>query len=352
MASKIEQRYAIKFCFKLRKSATETIQMLSSAYGESSMTKSRVHVWYNRFKNGQEQVLSQERSGRPTTSVTDDKKNKVDDLVRQNRRITVRDIEEEVGISFGSAQSILSELGYSKVCARWVPRLLTDEQRQNRVAICVQWRSRMRREGADNFLKRVVTCDETWVHHYDPETKQESSIWKHKSSPRPEKAKVVRSAGKVMHLVFFDHQGIIYDNRVPKGQTVTGNYYSSVLKHELMKKLRKKRPELIANGWLLHHDNAPAHTSRVCRETMDEIGVELLAHPPYSPDLAPCDHFLFPELKKYLRGNRYGSDEEVNSAVTSALKVISKDGLWHVFEKWQNRWNKCIEAEGHYFEGS
>lgn len=325
--------------------------MLSTAYGEYSMKQATVYKWYNRFKDGQELVSSQERSGRPSTSVNEDKKVRVDELVRNNRRITVSEIEVEVGVSHGSAVLILSQLGYSKVCARWVPHLLSEEQRQNRVSICLQWQSRMRREGADNFLKRVVTCDETWVHHYDPENKQESSVWKHKSSPRPQKAKVCRSAGKVMHLVFFDYQGIIYDHCVQSGQTVTGNYYSSVLKHQLMRKLREKRPDLVTNGWLLHHDNAPAHTSRVCRDILDEIGVELLAHPPYSPDLAPCDFFLFPELKKHLRGVRYQSDEEVNSAVSGALKVISKDGLWKVFESWQSRWIQCIQAQGNYFEG-
>jgi [histone H3]-lysine36 N-dimethyltransferase SETMAR len=351
MEGKTEQRYAVKFCFKLGKTQTETIEMLSTAYGQSAMKRTSVKKWYNRFKSGEETVLSQERSGRPSTSVTEDNKSKVDELVRKNRRITVNDMVNEVGISVGSIVSILSELGYRKVCARWVPHLLTEEQRQTRISICQQWRSQMRRQGANNFLKRVVTCDETWVHHYDPESKQESCVWKHKSSPRPQKAKVCRSAGKVMHLVFFDYQGIIYDHCIPRGQTVTGNYYSTVLKDKLMPKMKKKRPDLVDNGWLLHHDNAPAHRSRVCQEILDEIGVELLVHPPYSPDLAPCDFFLFPELKKYLRGNRYQSDGEVNNAVSGALKVISKDGLWKVFEAWQDRWIRCIEAEGNYFEG-
>jgi [histone H3]-lysine36 N-dimethyltransferase SETMAR len=352
MSTKIEQRYAVKFCFKLGKTQSETVAMLSAAYGESAMSQPSVHRWFTRFKNGEEEPLSQERSGRPATAITSDSKHRIDEMVRQDRRITIRAIETELGINRDAVTTILSELGYSKVCARWVPHLLTDEQRRNRVAICLHWRSRLRRVGAENFLKRVVTCDESWMHHYDPETKQESSIWKHKLSPRPTKAKVCRSAGKVMHLIFFDHQGIIYDHCLPHGQTITGNYYSSVLKNQLMKKLRNKRPHLVANGWMLHHDNAPAHTSRVCQDTLDEIGVELLSHPPYSPDLAPCDFFLFPELKKHLRGVRFQSDNEVNNAVSGALKVISKDGFWNVFEAWQKRWTRCIEAEGNYFESS
>lgn len=351
MASKEEIRYSIKFCFKLGKTRTETLQMLNTAYGEGCAAKTTVNKWYARFESGEEVVLSQERSGRPSTSVTDAKKAQIDELVRENRRVTIRELENEVGISFGSVHEILNDLGYQKVCARWVPKLLSEEQCQARVSACLQWRSRLQREGAENFLKRVVTCDETWIHHYDPESKQQSAVWKRGSSPRPQKAKIARSAGKVMHLVFFDHRGIIYDHRVPKGQTVTGNYYSTVLKHQFMKKMREKRPELIENGWILHHDNAPAHRSQICQQTIAEIGCELLAHPPYSPDLAPCDHSLFPELKNQLRGQRFQSDDEVNDAVTGVLKVLSKNGLWHYFEAWQNRWNKCIDSQGMYFEG-
>lgn len=325
--------------------------MLRKAYGGSALPKTTVQRWFKRFQDGQAEPLSQDRSGRPSTSTSDDNKTKVDSLVRENRRITIREIAEHVGISIGSVSSIMESLGYQKVCARWVPHLLTDEQRQNRVSACLQWRSRLRREGPDNFLRRIVTCDETWVHHYDPETKQESSVWKHKGSPRVQKARVVKSAGKVMHLVFFDHRGVIYDHRVPKGQTITGNYYSSVLKTQFMAKMRKKRPELCENGWLFHQDNAPAHKSRVCLDILDEIGCEILVHPPYSPDLAPCDFFLFPALKKQLRGNHYESDDALNQAVTGALNMVSKNGLWEAFEAWQHRWNRCIDAEGSYFEG-
>lgn len=351
MASKLEVRYSIKFCFKLGKTQTEALQMLTTAYGEGSASKSNVSKWYNRFKSGEELVQSQERSGRPSTSVNDRNMVKINELVLQNRRITMQELQNEVGISHGSVAVILNELGFNKVCARWVPRLLTEEQCQTRVSICLQWRSRLQREGAENFLKRVVTCDETWIHHYDPESKQQSSVWKHQSSPRPHKAKVARSAGKVMHLIFFDYQGIIYDHRLPKGQTVTGNYYSTVLKRKLMVKLNEKRPKLIENGWILHHDNAPAHRSQICQQTIAEIGCELLAHPAYSPDLAPCDHSLFPDLKNYLRGQRFQSDDEVNAAVSGALKVLSKNGLWHYFEAWKDRWTKCIDSQGMYFEG-
>ena len=75
---------------------------------------------------------------------------------------------------------------------------------------------------------------------------------------------------------------------------------------------------------LLHQDNAPAHKSLVAMSTVHDCGFELIDHPPYSPDLAPSDYFLFPNLKKHLAGKQYKSDDDVISAVEDFLRVRRK----------------------------
>ena len=75
------------------------------------------------------------------------------------------------------------------------------------------------------FLRLFVTTDETWVHYYTPETKQQSKQWKHVDSPPPKKAKAIQSAGKVMASVFWDEKGILLIDYLPTGQTITGQYY-------------------------------------------------------------------------------------------------------------------------------
>ena len=153
----------------------------------------------------------------------------------------------------------------------------------------------------DTFLNRVVTCDETWIHFFEPESRQQSSVWKHPSLPSPTKALISKSAGKVMAIIFCNMQGIILHHFVPPKTIVTGNYYATVIKSELL-------PE--RSGVLLHHDNAPSHSSRIVMDTVNKLGKELLVHPPYSPDLAICDFWLFPNLKNRLRGSKYESREE------------------------------------------
>ena len=103
-------------------------------------------------------------------------------------------------------------------------------------------------------------------------------------------------------------------------------------------------------GKMLHHDNARPHIANVVTHYLAKIYVRCVPHPPYSPDLAPCDFFLFPNLKKRLRGQRFSSSEAVVKASEAILKDLSKNGLQHVFEDWKKRWDKCIACNRNYFE--
>ena len=102
-----------------------------------------------------------------------------------------------------------------------------------------------------------------------------------------------------MHMIFFYRDSLVYDHAVPRHTTVTSSYYSNVLRSSLLRHLRMKRPGKVETGWVLHHDNAPAHTARLTQECLRELNVNVLPHPPYSPDLAPCDFWLFPTVNLY-----------------------------------------------------
>ena len=350
---KSEQRTVIKFYVKLGKGTPEIIEDLKKVYGDSCLSTSCIYRWVSRFSDGRQSVLDDPRSGREVTVNTDIKAKAIEEYVMKDRRITVRQVGEDFDISYGTAQNILTNvLGMRRVCARWVPRLLVPEQKAVRVQICRHLKQRLAEEG-HSFLNKVVTCDETWFHFFEPESKQQSSVWKHTSSPSPVlavKARLSKSVGKVMSIIFCDSKGIVLNHMVPDKTTVNGDYYSSVLRVQLRRAIREKRPELHRSGFILHQDNAPVHVSRVVKQTMSELGIESLQHPPYSPDLAICDFFLFPTAKNYLRGKKYESREELGAAITKVLHMVSRDGLQHVFGAWVERWDKCIESRGSYFE--
>jgi len=100
--------------------------------------------------------------------------------------------------------------------------------------------------------------------------------------------------------------------------------------------------------WTLHHDNAPAHTSRLV--FLAKHGTAQVQQPPYSPDLAPCDFFLFPRLKKVLKGHGFEATEDIKRNSTKTLLDIPKEELAKCFQHWQKRWAKCVAAEGNYVE--
>ena len=133
--------------------------------------------------------------------------------------------------------------------------------------------------------------------------------------PRPKKFKAQPSAGKVMAIVFWDAKGVIMLDFLPKRNTITGVYYANLL-DQLRIAIRGKRGRgKHSKGVLLQQDNARVHTCKVAMDAVERNGYELIPHPAYSPDLAPSDFFLFPNLKKDIRGLHFRSDEEVVTAV-------------------------------------
>ena len=174
----------------------------------------------------------------------------------QDRRWTIRDIAEEMEVGYGTYQRVLTEeLGIHCVTAKFVPRILTaDQKQQQRFNICTELRQFT--SDGKTFLSRVISGDESWVYGYDLETKRQSSQWKSPTSPRPKKARQVKSNLKSMINTFFDIKGIVHKEFVPTGRTVNSRFYCEIL-WRLREKVRRHHPQLWREQtWLLHHDNA------------------------------------------------------------------------------------------------
>ncbi|GFR75980.1 mariner transposase [Elysia marginata] len=214
-------------------------------------------------------------------------------MIFGNRRIKQKDIAKELEISKERFQHIIADiLGYRKVSARWVPRILTDEMKMQRKTTYAEPPKHYAEEG-EEFIQRIVTGDESWVHHYDPESKRQSMEYRHKSSPSPRKFKVVASARKLMLTVFWDSEGIVHIEFLKQGNTVYSERYISTLR-KLSVRLKRVRPTKHA---ILHHDNVRLHKSRQTEEALHKMNFVVLPHPSYSPDLAPSGFNLFPKIK-------------------------------------------------------
>lgn len=129
--------------------------------------------------------------------------------------------------------------------------------------------------------------------------------------------------------------------------------FFQVLKRDLAKALDRKRPHFSQDGFILHQDNAPAHSSQEAQLTATfQLDAEILPHPPYSPDLAPCDFALFPKLKSELKGKRFQDFHELQQEAQTLM--YSYPVVWYenVFRKWVERHRRCVAERGAYFEKS
>ena len=119
----------MKFCFETGKTASETYELLKTAFGDKCLNRSNVFVWFNIFKNGHKSVEDDPQPGWTSTSNTDENIVKVRDLVRSDRRLTIREMSNELNLSFYAVQSILTK--DLTMSAKFIPKLLSDEQKQH-----------------------------------------------------------------------------------------------------------------------------------------------------------------------------------------------------------------------------
>ena len=137
---------------------------------------------------------------------------------------------------------------------------------------------------------------------------------------------------KVLLTIFFDCDVVVLHEFLQQGRTVNKDCYLEVM-GRLREAIRQKHTELWKNQlWILHHDNAPAHTSMLVREFLAKNKTVIMPQPPYSPDLAPADFFLFPKLKTPMKGKRFATIEEIKEKSKQELLAIPKSAFQKCFE--------------------
>ena len=156
---------------------------------------------------------------------------------------------------------------------------------------------------------------------------------------------------KVMLITFFDHQGMVHQEFVPQWQTANQHFYKKVLTNFVNKIRQKLRAFCAGKTWILHHDNAPAHTALKVKQFLVSKEITTLHCPSYSPDLAPCDFFLFPKRKGIFKGICFQGVADIKTSMTRHFKTITKEEFSQCFKAWSKRMEKCIKANGEYFEG-
>ncbi|XP_033254026.1 histone-lysine N-methyltransferase SETMAR-like [Drosophila miranda] len=321
-------RWIIFHNFRRGLSQQECVDELSSLYGEKAPSKTTVYRWFAKFNSGRSSVADEFREGRP--NVVSQNIDGVRELIVQDRHVTYREIEASLHISSTSIHSILHEhLVVKKVCSRWIPHNLSLAQKKDRV----NWSKEMLKKfdrGASKDVYKIVTGDESWIYAYEPETKQQSTVWVFQDEQNPTKVVRARSTSKQMVACFFGRMGHVATVPLEKRRTVNSEWYTTICLPEVFGDIRKTncRARII-----LHHDNASSHTSR---QTV------LTWHPMTS--------FYSLTSKKKLRCQRFTSAEEAVEEFKNHVLEVSQEEWKNCYDQWFKRMQKCIDHQGEYFE--
>jgi len=321
-------RFFILTCWKNNMEAKEIHQLLSHAWGNDAPSIVTIRQWINKFESGEENIEEKPRSGRPNEAVSQRNIDLIEEAVNKNPHITTRELERNVGISHERVVNIIHKhLGLKKVTAKWIPHKLTEENKHVRVEC-----SRQLLDILEGGFSNIITGDETWVYFFTVSSKEQNKVWIGKEEQRPQIVRTSRFSKKRMFCVFYTVDGCIARIVVPEGKTVNGEFYGNEVLPNVFKKFREIRNRKTVQNVMLYHDNALPHKHQLVKRLLQQEQVNLLPHPPYSPDLSPCDFFLFPRLKKELAGRSYNEVNSLARGIQAVVDSIPKEDYYKSFE--------------------
>jgi histone-lysine N-methyltransferase SETMAR len=332
---KVHVRHCLLYEFQLNHTAAEAHRNISAVFGEEAPGDRQCERWFEKFRRGDMTLEDEPGRGR---DVEVNLKALLDSVLANNRQ-TTRELGEQVGCHHSTVEYHLHQLGFEKKFGVWVPHELTVENRNQRIFICNSLLSRYPRQA---FLEQIITGDEKWVTYVNVTQKGQWLGPGQKPEPDPEGDLHPK---KQMLSVWWDFQGIIHWELLPRNTTVSAELYCEQLER-LRQALLNKRPG--PRKVRLLHDNAKPHTAMLTRQTLEKFRWEVLPHPAYSPDLAPSDYHLFRSLSNHLRGKHFDKPAELEKWIEDFFNQKSPDFYRSGIMDLARRWRYVVDNDGAY----
>lgn len=338
-------RHALLFCFNQQKTAAESYRLLAEVYGESAPSQSSCAFWFERFRSGDFDVSDKERSGQPKKF----EDSELQALLDENSTQTLEELSAALQVDKSTVSRRLHAMGKILKEGKWVPHELSERNIERRLVTCEMLLDRYKNKP---FLHRIVTGDEKWISYDNPVRKKS---WVDRGQPSTSTAKPNIYGPKVMLCIWWDQRGVLYYEllecrRKPneKRETITSERYAQQLL-KLNQALKEKRPRR-SGKVILQHDQARAHIGSPVENAIKELGWELLAHPPYSPDIAPSDYHLFRSMQHALAGQHFTDLEDIKKWVDDWIASKSEMFFYTGIHMLPEKWKKVVVSKGKYFE--
>ena len=333
--SKEQLRAIVYYEFLQGHSVAEATANIHAAFKEDVLSRWTVNRFFNRFQSGDISFEDQPRSGRPSVLNDDD----IREALKCNPDASTRELSMKLACCQTTIVRHLEALGYRKVVSTWVPHELHPFQLAARVSVS---QSLLLRPHRKDLNRQLVTGDESWV-LYVNHTRKKS--WLPRGEPPPKEPKPNLHEKKVLLCCWWDMKGMLYWELLPSGHTVTAQVYASQLQ-KLAEKIGEKRGKRVQTTLL--HDNARPHVAKLTQAKIDELGWEVLPHPPHSPDLAPSDYHLFRALKAHLREKRFNDQSELQTDIAQFFDAQPPEFWAAGIESLVDRWTYVVDHDGEY----
>ncbi|XP_075862154.1 histone-lysine N-methyltransferase SETMAR isoform X2 [Microcebus murinus] len=333
-------RVIFEYEFRHGTNASQTARNINEVFGKDVANERTVRRWFEKFRCG-DFNLENEPRGRPETKVDNDELKAV---VEANPSQPTRELAARFDVSIPTILDHLKQIGKVKKLNRWVPHELSERQKRNRLEACLCLLSRHKGEP---FLHRIITCDEKWILF---DNRKRSARWLDKDEVPKHSPKLHNPQKKLMVSVWWSSAGIIHYSFMKPGQLITADVYCKQL-DEMMRMLSIKQPRLVDRDRpILLQDNARPHVTQRTLLKLQELDLETVCHPSYSPDLSPTDYHFFQALDRYLEGKIFGSQQAVENAFREFIGTCSPGFFTAGISKLPSRWQNCVDSLGAYFD--
>jgi histone-lysine N-methyltransferase SETMAR len=329
----------VELLFKLGYTLEKMLVKIPKLYPVDGPSRPTIVKYFPAIEKGTLMLVDEKPVGQ---KIKAEKVRAVAEAVDSNKYLSLREIASISKINKDTARRILhQELKLYKRNLRWVPHSLTIEQKKSRVELSKQLLKILRNEESSEF-RHLLTGDESWLYYSYPH----DSMW---TRGRDVEERERRSIGtkKIILVVFWGFDETPVFQLLPDGESMNSDSFSSLVINPL--KAYKAEALRESDELMIHMDNAPCHKSRKTRTDLKNAKLVLLPHPPYSPDLAPSDFFLFGFLKRRLKGVSCSTSEEILQKAREIMDHISRDTRLRVFHEWIWRLETIRDNGGEYF---
>ncbi|KAA6402806.1 MAG: putative Mariner Mos1 transposase [Streblomastix strix] len=337
---KLEIRSVVKNYWMLNKSTVEAFDALATTYPLNHPTDRTVRNLYARYESGNIAIVDAPRQGRPAIA---DLTDQIKTILAAEPESSASYMAESTGHSEGTIlQRLRDVMGYVFLKNRWVAHELSQEQKDNRVIYAGQLHEWLTFAKRNNY-EFIITGDESWILYSYPN----AGKWAPKGTLRYEHEKTTVATSKTMLTVMFSGKRFWLKDFLPHGITMNSHVFIDRILGPTMDAIDDEYPD-IDTEVILRIDNSPVHNSKISKNYVKDTILHRVDNPAYSLDLAPSDFWLFGDLKRSMKGQRFQEQEQLENFVKGWLAGQSEAKLKSVFDEWRDRCYAVAFGDGSY----